>query len=322
MSESTAGEGSPRDDAAEESTLTVLLAFGANLAIAVAKSAAAMLTGSASMVAEATHSWADTANEVLLLIANRRSRRPAEDAHPLGFGREAYIWSMFAALGLFALGAGVSITHGIQELFHSEPATDFGVAYAVLAIAFVLEGISFRQAFRQIRDEADDADRDLLEHALKTSDPTVRAVFAEDAAALIGLVIAFVGILLHQLTGSPIPDAIGSIAVGVLLAVIAVVLIDRNRRFLVGEEASGQLHHGGLEALLALAEVDRVTLLRMEYLGPRQVYLVAGVDLVGDFAEHTVAEILRDLEARLERHPHIVKAVLTLSTRDEASLHL
>ncbi|MGW0173506.1 cation diffusion facilitator family transporter [Rhodococcus sp. NPDC003322] len=307
-------------DADQESTLTVLLAFGANLAIAVAKSVAAAVTGSASMVAEATHSWADTGNEVLLLIANRRSRHAADRAHPLGYGREAYIWSMFAALGLFALGSGVSITHGVQELFHAEPATDFDIAYAVLGISFVLEAISFRQAFRQVRAEAATADRDLFEHALKTSDPTVRAVFAEDAAALIGLVIAFGGVLLHQLTGSPVPDAIGSILVGILLGVIAVILIDRNRRFLVGEEASPQLREAGLRALLDLPEVDRVTMLRMEYLGPRQVYLVAAVDLVGDDVEHTVAELLDRCEKALERHQHIRKAVLSLSTPDEPAL--
>ncbi|MGW0040328.1 cation diffusion facilitator family transporter [Rhodococcus sp. NPDC003348] len=307
-------------DADQESTLTVLLAFGANLAIAVAKSVAAAVTGSASMVAEATHSWADTGNEVLLLIANRRSRHAADRAHPLGYGREAYIWSMFAALGLFALGSGVSITHGVQELFHAEPATDFGIAYAVLGISLVLEAISFRQAFRQVRAEAATADRDLFEHALKTSDPTVRAVFAEDAAALIGLVIAFGGVLLHQLTGSPVPDAIGSILVGILLGVIAVILIDRNRRFLVGEEASPQLREAGLRALLDLPEVDRVTMLRMEYLGPRQVYLVAAVDLVGDDVEHTVAELLDRCEKALERHQHIRKAVLSLSTPDEPAL--
>lgn len=192
---------------ADESTTTVVLAFAANALIAGAKTAAAIVTGSASMVAEATHSWADTGNEVLLLIANRRSKRVPDRDQPLGYGREAYIWSMFAALGLFALGAGVSITHGIQELFHSEPASDFGVAYAVLGVSFILEGISFRQAYKQLRNEASAVNRDVMTQALNTSDPTTRAVFAEDAAALIGLVIAFVGVLLHQVTGSPIPDA-------------------------------------------------------------------------------------------------------------------
>lgn len=312
----TSGETQTED----ESTLTVVLAFGANLGIAVAKSVAAVVTGSASMVAEATHSWADTGNEVLLLIANKRSRRRADLRHPLGYGPEAYIWSMFAALGLFALGAGVSITHGIQELVHAEPAGNFAVAYLVLGVAFVLESLSFQQAYRQLRAEAAEVERDLLVHALHTSDPTVRAVFAEDAAALVGLLIAFFGILLHQLTDSAIPDAIGSILVGILLGVVAIVLIDRNRRFLVGEQASPMLRAAGIAALSALPEVERVTYLRMEYLGPRQVYLVASVDLVGDHVESTVAHTLRDLEQKLESGPHVARAVLTLSTADEPTI--
>ncbi|RDI18963.1 cation diffusion facilitator family transporter [Rhodococcus sp. AG1013] len=308
-------------DSGGESTLTVVIAFVANALIAVAKSVAAVLTGSASMVAEATHSWADTGNEILLLVADRRARKDPDRAHPLGFGREAYIWSLFAALGLFAVGAGVSITHGIQELVNPAPASDFGVAYAVLGIAFVLEAISFRQAFKQLRGEAHDAHRDILEHALLTSDPTVRAVFAEDAAALIGLVIAFAGVLAHQLTGSPIPDAIGSIAVGVLLGVIALVLLDRNRRFLVGEPGTPELRGQAVAKLLSYSEVERVTYLRMEFLGPHQVYLVASVDLIGDYAESRVAHTLRDLENRITTETAAVrKAVLTLSTSEEPSL--
>ncbi|RZK94400.1 MAG: cation diffusion facilitator family transporter [Rhodococcus sp. (in: high G+C Gram-positive bacteria)] len=309
-----------RDDAEGESALTVVLAFGANLLIALAKTVAAVITGSASMVAEAAHSWADSGNEILLLIANSRAKRAPDRVHPLGYGREAYVWSMFAALGLFALGAGVSITHGIQELVHAEPATDFAVAYVVLGVSFVLESISFQQAYRQLRTEAIAIDRDVLAHALRTSDPTTRAVFAEDAAALLGLVIAFLGVLLHQITGSAIPDAVGSILVGILLGVIALILIDRNRRFLIGEEASPALRQAGIEALEALPEVDRVTFLRMEYLGPRQAYLVASVDLVGDYAESRVAHTLRDLESRLERNSHVVRAILTLSTEDEPTI--
>ena len=304
-------------DADGESALTVVLAFGANILIALAKTVAAVVTGSASMVAEAAHSWADSGNEILLLIANSRAKRTPDRIHPLGYGREAYVWSMFAALGLFALGAGVSVTHGIQELVHAEPATNFAVAYVVLGVSFVLESISFQQAYRQLRAEAIAIDRDVLAHALRTSDPTTRAVFAEDAAALIGLVIAFLGVLLHQITGSAIPDAIGSILVGILLGVIALILIDRNRRFLIGEEASPALRQAGIEAL---PEVDRVTFLRMEYLGPRQAYLVASVDLVGDYAESRVAHTLRDLEARLERNSHVVRAILTLSTEDEPTI--
>ena len=302
------------------STLTVIIAFGANLLVAAAKTAAAILTGSASMVAEAAHSWADTGNEIFLLVAIRRAARGPDEKHPLGFGRESYVWSMFAALGLFAAGAAVSVTHGISQLLHLEPASDFLIAYIVLAIAFLLEGISFTQAFRQVRSEAGRADRDILEHALVTSDPTLRAVFAEDAAALIGLVLAFSGVLAHQLTGSPIPDAVGSIAVGVLLGVVAVILVDRNRRFLLGEEATGRLREGAIAALAVLPEIARITFLRLEYVGPRQVYFIAAVDLTGDEREHNVAVTLRRLEEQLETHPAIVQAVLTLSADDEAGI--
>ena len=262
-----------------ESTLTVLVAFGANLLIAVAKSVAATLTGSASLVAEAAHSWADTGNEIFLMIANKRSRRPPEPEHPLGFGREAYVWSLFAALGLFVAGAAVSITHGVQELISPEPATDFLIGYLVLAVSFVLEGLSFLQSARQARGEADVLDRDLIEHVMATSDPTLRAVFAEDSAALIGLLIAAAGLAGHEITGSAVPDAIGSILVGVLLAVVAIVLINRNRRFLVGQQVDPRVRRATLQALLELPEVERVTYPRLEFVGPRQLYLVADVDL-------------------------------------------
>src|SRR6202046_694294 len=172
-----------------ESLTTVLVAFGANLLVAVAKTAAAALTGSAALVAEAAHSWADAGNEIFLMIANRRSRRPPDLAHPFGHGREAYVWSLFAALGLFVAGATVSVTHGIQELLKPEPAGHFVVGYIVLAVSFILEGVSFIQSVRQAKPEAESMERDLIEHVLATSDPTLRAVFAEDSAALAGLVM-------------------------------------------------------------------------------------------------------------------------------------
>ncbi|MEV7637626.1 cation transporter [Pseudarthrobacter enclensis] len=300
--------------------LTVSIAFAANALVAAAKSVAAFLTGSASMTAEAAHSWADTGNQVFLFLAERRSRRPRDRSHPMGYGREAYVWSMFAAFGLFTAGAVVSIMHGIQEIIAPEPASDFVVAYIVLAVAFVLEGISFTQAFRQTRRAARQLERRTLEQVLISSDPTLRAVFAEDAAALAGLVVAFAGVLLHQLTGSPLPDAVGSIVVGVLLAVVAVVLIDRNRRFLVGQGVTPDIRESVGRRVLEHRDIARLTYLHLEYVGPRKLYLVAAVDLQGDHPEHEVAVALRRIERELEDHETVEEAVLTLATPEESAL--
>jgi cation diffusion facilitator family transporter len=306
--------------AGSASLTTVLVAFAANLLVAVAKSVAAVVTGSASLLAEAAHSWADTGNEVLLVIAHRRSRRPPDRAHPLGHGREAYVWSLLAGVGLFVAGAAVSVTHGVQELLHPEPATDFLVGYVVLAVSFVLEGISFLRSVRQARPTAALMKRDLIGAVMASSDPTLRAVFAEDSAALIGLAIATVGLGAHQLTGSSTPDAVGSILVGVLLAAVATVLIDRNREFLVGQEANPRVRTAALQALLAEPEVARVTYLRLEFVGPRLVSVIADVDLTGDERESSVATRLRALEAKIDASPAVAGTVLSLSAPDEPSL--
>jgi cation diffusion facilitator family transporter len=303
-----------------ESFVTVVVAFAANLLIALAKSVAAIVTGSASLLAEAAHSWADAGNEVFLLVAQRRSQRPADPQHPFGHGREAYVWSLFAALGLFVAGAALSVTHGVQELISPEPASDYLVGYIVLAVSFVLEGISFTQSIRQARPEAASLDRDLIEHVLATSDPTLRAVFAEDAAALLGLLIAGAGLGLHQLTDSPTPDAIGSILVGLLLGVVAVVLINRNRRFLVGQEAEPRIREAAIQALMAQPEVSRVTYLRLEVVGPRLISVIGDVDLTGDDIESHVAVRLRALEARITASPAVAGTVLSLSAPDEPTL--
>ncbi len=303
-----------------DSALTVLVALGANLLIAVAKSVATLLTGSASIAAEAAHSWADTGNELFLLVANRRAARPPDRGHPLGHGREAYVWSLFAALGLFVAGGAVSITHGVNVLRSPAPASDFIVGYVVLAISFVLESTSFLQSVRQATAAARALHRDVIAHVLVTSDTTLRAVFAEDAAALVGLVLATAGLAAHQLTGSAVPDAIGSILVGVLLTGVAGVLINRNRRFLVGEQADPRVRAAVLRALLAHPEVSRVTYLRLEVVGPRMLFVVGDVDLAGDDVESHVAVRLRMLEAKISASPAVADAVLSLSAPDEPDL--
>jgi cation diffusion facilitator family transporter len=305
-----------------DSTLTVLVAFGANLVVALAKSFAAVVSGSASMTAEAAHSWADTGNEIFLLVANRRSVHERDDRRPLGYGREAYVWSLLAAVGLFVVGAAVSIWRGVTELLHGEGAPeDYRLAYLVLAVAFVLEGTSLLQSLRQLRRDARTYESDVLQYAFETSDPTVRAVFAEDSAALVGIVIAFLGILLHQVTGDVAWDAIGSILVGGVLGVVAVILINRNRVFLTGEPGPPRLQQALRDKLASFPEVASVRFLRPEFIGPKQIFVIASVDLVGDAVESSIARTLRELEHRFEDDvPYVVEAVLTVSEPDDAGI--
>lgn len=315
------GEAQAKEDSAgSESLLTVLVALGANVLIAVVKSFVAVLTGSASMVAEAAHSWADAGNEGFLLVAERRAAKPSDASHPLGHGREAYVWSMFAAFGLFTAGAVVSIWHGITSWSRPEGEIDYTWAYAVLALAFVLEGVSFLQARRQTRSAARTAGLHPLRYLARTSNPTLRAVYAEDAAALIGILLAAGGIGLHELTGDARWDAAGSILVGLLLGCVAVFLISRNRDFLVGQAASAPMRDDALEALLDDPEVQRVTFLHLEFVGPGKVFLIAAVDLTGDAPEPLVAQRLHDVRMRIEEREHVERAVLTLAVAEDETL--
>lgn len=315
---------SPADggDEGGESTLTVMVALAANALIAVAKTVAAIISGSASMVAEAAHSWSDTGNEVFLLAAERKSAQPADDDHPLGYGKEAYVWSMFAAFGLFMVGAAVSIMHGIQAWSEPEGEASYTISYIILAIAFVLEGTSFFQATRQARGAARLVDMHPLRYISWTSNPTLRAVFAEDLAALVGLVVAGIGMYLHQVTGDPRWDAAGSIVVGVVLGVVAIFLIERNRDFLTGQAVSAGTRGRALSALLAHPEIERITYLHLEYVGPDRLFLVAAVDLVGNEREDDVAALLDRVEREVGSHRLVEKAVLTLSAPGAPALAL
>ncbi|MDR7251288.1 cation diffusion facilitator family transporter [Nocardioides sp. BE266] len=293
--------------------LTVVIALAANTILAILKSVVAAVTGSASMVAEAAHSWADAGNEVFLVIAERRAEKPADAEHPLGYGREAYVWSMIAAFGLFAVGAAVSVIHGVQSLGAEEEEANYLWAYVVLGAAFVLEGISFAQARREVRRGARDADVSRATFLDTTSNPTLRAVFFEDAAALVGIVIAVSGLALHQATGQPVWDAIGSILVGLLLGFVAVYLLRRNMAFLVGQVADPRAYDTVLGWLQGRPEVQTVNTLHLEYVGPDKLFLVGSVDLVGDDPESEAAEELQRLEDHLEERPEIARAVLSLA---------
>ena len=288
-------------DHGQESTRTVVVALLSNLGIVVAKLAASVVTGSTAMFAETVHSAADTGNSVLLLVAQGRSRRPVAPGG-LSRGREAYFWALLAAIGVFVVGAVLAVYEGVRELLNPVPAESFVVAYVVLAIAFLLDLVSFLRARRQLRGEAQALERGLLEHVRKTSDPTVRAVFAEDAAGLAGNVLAATGIALHQATGSVVPDAVAAIGIGLILATVAVFLVERNRDFLVGEEVAPAGKERIRAFIAAWPGVVAVRRLVVIVTGPDEILVVARVDIDDDLdgaaVERLVSGIERDLRAR------------------------
>ena len=189
-------------DERDESTGTVLLAGGANLAIAVAKLVGGLISGSAAMLAEAAHSFADTLNQVFLLTALRRSRKPADAQHPFGYGMERYFWSLLAAVGIFVLGAGYSIMEGVRAVLEPEELGSLTITYVVLGASFVFEGVSWLKAVRQLGREADEQGRGFFHHLRVTPDPTAKTVAFEDTAALVGIVLAALGIFLHSTHGA------------------------------------------------------------------------------------------------------------------------
>ena len=286
---------------AASSLRTVVVALAANLGVAVAKLVAALLTGSSGIMAEAFHAFADAGNEVLLLVSHRRSQAPPDEAHPLGHGREAYFWALIASIGVFVTGALLSLREGVNELGHPHAVTSFAVGYATLAVSLVLEGASLLQAYRQLRAEARAAGREFLEHLDLSSDPVARAVFAEDAAALVGNALALIGLALHQVTGSALPDGLAALAIGVLIGVVALQLARRNGDFLIGRQVSPALR-ARIEVIIAAEPgIVAVTELLVSFLGPRRIWVVARVIVDGGLNGTAIAAMTCATEASLMR---------------------
>ena len=272
MAEQEAGQGG-------ESKLTVVLALAVNLAIAIMKAVAGVITGSAAILSEAAHSVADTFTEALLLTALRRSDRPADRKHPFGYGKERYFWSLLAAVSIFASGAMFAFYEGFRTVFgEAEEQTRPLVGYIVLGLAFAMESVSWAQAVRQVRRESKEQERSIVEYLRLSDDPTVKTVFLEDSAALVGLVIAFAGVGLHQITGSSVWDGVASLMIGVLLAAVAYSLARTNKGLLIGRQADPVMVRAIGARLRDAPEVEAVVDLLSMLTGTDRVLLCARLD--------------------------------------------
>ena len=293
-----------------ESRLTVVLALSANVAVAVAKTVAGVLSGSAAMLSEAAHSVADCGTEVFLLTALARSAKPADRGHPFGYGKERFFWSLLAAVSIFTAGAVFSLYQGVTSLTgHAEPNQDPRVGYIVIAVAAALEGTSLVQAIRQVRTDQSKDRLALLPYLRHSDDPTIKTVLYEDSAAITGLVLAFAGLWLTQLTGSHVYDGVASLLIGLLLVVVAYGLGRTNKDLLIGRQADTRLMAQIEQWLNNQPEVDVVVDMLTMLTGTDKVLLCARLDVINTVSASDLEHACMRMDTELRSHFEELDAV-------------
>jgi cation diffusion facilitator family transporter len=290
--------------AAEASNRVIVAAMGANLGIAVLKFVAAVFTGSAALVSEGIHSLVDTGNGLMMFVGRRRSRRPPDESHPFGHGKELYFWTFVVAVSVFAVGGGMSVYEGVEHLVHPRVMANLGWSYAVLGASVLLEGTSWVVAARAFADVK--GRRGVWQTIRGTKDPTVFAVLLEDSAALAGLLVAFAGISLGHALGKPQLDAVASLVIGLVLFAVAVVLARESMGLLIGESAS----RGTVASVRVLAGQDpavtRVGRVLSMHFGPQSVLLNLELEFRAGTALDEIRAAIERIETRIRQaHPEV-----------------
>jgi cation diffusion facilitator family transporter len=282
------------------STRTLVVALLANLGIAVSKFVAAAITGSSAMLTEGVHSVVDSTNQLLLMWGRRAAKRPPDKLHPFGYGRELYFWSFVVAVLVFSLGAGVSVYEGVLHIMHPEPSVSPLIAYAVLLVAFLLEGWSTLEAYKEFRDAK--GNLGWFEAIRRSKDPPAFIVLLENGAAMAGIIAAAIGLAISQFTGDPFYDGAASVVIGIILGFTAALLAYESKGLLIGEAADPDL----VESLRALA-CDMKGVVGVGYVltvhsSPDQITVMMNVDFDNSIAagevERLVCVIERDAQER------------------------
>ena len=281
---------------AQESSAAIYASIAANVAIAITKFTAAAFTGSSVMVAEGVHSLVDSSDGMLLLLGQRRSRRPADEGHPFGHGPELYFWTLIVAILFFALGGGMSVYEGIRHILHPQPIRSPGWSYAVLGFAALFDGASFVVGYRQFRAHA--AGRGFWATIRESKDPTLFTVVLEDTADLAGIALAFLGVYLGHRFQNPYLDGAASIGVGLVMATVAVVLVIQSKGLLVGERAELDVLRGITKAAASVGGAD-VRRIRTMQLAPREVLVALDVTFAPGLTRAEVLGAVADLERRI-----------------------
>ncbi len=302
------------------SRLVVYAALAGNLAIALAKFVAAAISGSSAMLSEGVHSLVDTTNEILLLYGMKRAERPADIDHPLGHGRELYFWSFIVALLVFAMGAGVSIYEGVSHILAPEPSSNHLVAYVVLGVSLLFEGFSWTVALREFR--AVKGKLGYFQAFRQSKDPTTFTVLLEDSAALLGLLIALIGLLAAQWLDMPELDGVASIGIGCVLAATAFLLARETKGLLIGEPASPGFDRSLLEIAAADPDVRNANGVLTLQMGPNQVVAALSAEFEDACTTPQIEQCVRRIEARArQRRPDLVALFIKPQTRQTWQAH-
>lgn len=286
--------------ATESSNKTIYAAIVANLAIAVTKFIAASLTGSSAMLSEGIHSVVDTGNELVLLYGVGRSKRPPDENHPFGHGQELYFWTLIVAILIFSIGGGMSIYEGITHIGHPSAIEDPTWNYIVLGIAVVFEGLSWTVALKEFLPSV--GNRNLWQAIRASKDPTIFTVLFEDSAALLGLLVAFLGVLLGHWFNNPYLDGTASIVIGIILAVVAVILARESRGLLVGEGADPAMVKHLRSLVTADPAVEQVLQLLTLYFGPHEILLNIEIQFHRHLLVEDVVQAIERIETSIRTH--------------------
>jgi cation diffusion facilitator family transporter len=302
----------PAATARDASLTSVLAALAANTVIAVAKGIAAALTGSAALFAETLHTVADAGNEVFLFIAIRRSERPPDTTHPLGYGPERWYWALLAAIGMFVVGGAVSIWEGINALLHPRELEAFWVGVGILVVAIVLDGISRAIAVHELRGRASRAGLPLRQFLSESSDPTVTTVYLEDTIDVLGASLALAALVLHQVTGIEIFDPLATLIIGALLTYVAIRLTGRNRALLTNQAVAPRHLAALRKRLEEQAGIAAVHGIEAVHIGPSSVMAAAEVEVDDGMTATDVAVTLEVVRSTLcDSVPAISRLYLT-----------
>ncbi|MCB1385272.1 MAG: cation transporter [Nitratireductor sp.] len=292
----------------------IYAALAGNALIAVTKFAAAAFTGSSAMFSEGIHSLVDTGNQGLLLYGLRQSSRPADEEHPFGYGAELYFWAFVVAILIFAIGSGISVYEGVKKVLDPHVISDPTVNYLVLALALAFEGAAWFIAYREFA--AAKGTRSLLETVRQSKDPTVFTVLFEDTAAMLGLGVAFVGILLAQMLDMPALDGAASIVIGVILGITAILLAIETKGLLIGESAAPELVAAVTELIADAEGVDRLNEIRTLHRGPQDVLLAVSIDFKNNLTVGKVENTIYKLELAIkERFPEVRRLYIEVQNK-------